>query len=29
MAKSEWKESHYSIIDTGGLEPDSTEGYPA
>ena len=25
----EWKEQHYSLIDTGGLEPDSEEGYPA
>jgi GTP-binding protein len=26
---AEWKERHYSVIDTGGLEPDSDEGYPA
>ncbi len=25
----EWKDVHYSIIDTGGLEPDSTEEYPS
>jgi ribosome-associated GTPase EngA len=25
----EWKDVHYSLIDTGGLEPDSTEEYPS
>lgn len=25
----EWKDMKYSLIDTGGLEPDSVEGYPA
>jgi GTP-binding protein len=25
---AEWKEHHYLVIDTGGLEPDSDEGYP-
>jgi GTP-binding protein len=25
----EWKERAYSVIDTGGLEPDATEGYSA
>jgi len=25
----EWKDARYDLIDTGGLEPDSTEGYPA
>jgi GTP-binding protein len=25
----EWKDLNYSVIDTGGLEPDSEEGYPA
>jgi GTP-binding protein len=26
---AEWKDLRYSVIDTGGLEPDSDEGYPA
>ena len=26
---AEWKEHAYSVIDTGGLEPDATEGYSA
>ncbi|MEO8458472.1 MAG: ribosome biogenesis GTPase Der [Chloroflexota bacterium] len=25
----EWKNRHYTLIDTGGLEPDATEEYPA
>lgn len=25
----EWKDVHYSLIDTGGLEPDSEEEYPS
>src|SRR2546425_11007133 len=25
----EWKDVHYSLIDTGRLEPDATEGYPS
>jgi GTP-binding protein len=25
----EWKDLYYTLIDTGGLEPDSEEGYPA
>ncbi len=25
----EWKDVHYSLIDTGGLEPDSAEKYPS
>jgi len=28
-ADAEWKDLHYVVIDTGGLEPDSDEGYPA
>ncbi len=26
---AEWKTTPYTIIDTGGLEPDATEGYSA
>lgn len=25
----EWKDAVYDLVDTGGLEPDSAEGYPA
>lgn len=25
----EWKNTHYMVIDTGGLEPDATEEYPS
>lgn len=28
-AEAEWKQRHFMVIDTGGLEPDSVEGYPA
>ena len=28
-AEAEWKDTRYTLIDTGGLEPDSSEGYPA
>lgn len=28
-ADAEWKDLHYRIVDTGGLEPDSEAGYPA
>ena len=28
-ADAEWKDLRYTVIDTGGLEPDSDEGYPA
>lgn len=28
-ADAEWKDLRYTVIDTGGLEPDSEEGYPA
>jgi GTP-binding protein len=28
-ADAEWKDLRYTLIDTGGLEPDSEEGYPA
>ena len=28
-AEAEWKDLRYTLIDTGGLEPDSDEGYPA
>lgn len=28
-AEAEWKETRFTVIDTGGLEPDSAEGYPA
>jgi GTP-binding protein len=28
-ADAEWKDLRYTLIDTGGLEPDSDEGYPA
>jgi len=28
-AAAEWKENHFTLIDTGGLEPDSDEGYPS
>ena len=27
--EAEWKTTHYTIIDTGGLEPDASEGYSA
>lgn len=27
-ADAEWKDLRYTLIDTGGLEPDSDEGYP-
>ncbi|MEX1193746.1 MAG: ribosome biogenesis GTPase Der [Dehalococcoidia bacterium] len=27
--QGEWKEHAYTVIDTGGLEPDATEGYSA